>query len=117
MGLGLLLLTAGAFLRFVLGRYAGMLGAYDLPGTVLMVLGVIAIALAVVRHYVGSPYVVRRTANPGNTSVEPAPSPAPTGSAPDPAPTGSAPDPAPTGSAPDPAPTGSAPDPAPTDRS
>ena len=61
MGLGLLLLTAGAFLRFVLGRYAGMLGAYDSPGSILMVLGVLSMAGATLRHYVGLPWIVRRT--------------------------------------------------------
>ena len=50
MGLGLLLLTAGAFLRFVLGRYAGMLGAYDVPGAVLIGLGVACMVLATARH-------------------------------------------------------------------
>jgi len=50
VGVGLLLVTAGAFLRFVLGRYAGMLGAYDVPGGILMSLGVGCIVLALIRH-------------------------------------------------------------------
>ncbi|MBW3085150.1 hypothetical protein KEM60_01347 [Austwickia sp. TVS 96-490-7B] len=53
MGLGLLLLTAGAFLRFVLGRYAGMIGAYDVPGTVLMSVGVACMVAVTVRHVMG----------------------------------------------------------------
>ena len=63
MGLGLLLLTAGAFVRFVLGRYAGMLGAYDAPGAILMGLGVAAMLLATARHVLGTPYVVRSPAH------------------------------------------------------
>lgn len=59
MGLGLLLLTAGAFVRFVLGRYADVLGAYDTPGTVLIVLGLVSMALATVTHAVGRVHVVR----------------------------------------------------------
>ncbi|WP_116115685.1 hypothetical protein [Austwickia chelonae] len=59
MGLGLLLLTAGAFLRFVLGRYEGMLGAYDTPGTVLMCTGVIAMVVAVAQYAIGTPHVER----------------------------------------------------------
>lgn len=60
MGLGLLLLTAGAFLRFVLGRYAGMLGAFDTPGTVLMAAGVASMALATARDLLGGRRAVRR---------------------------------------------------------
>lgn len=60
MGLGLLLLAAGAFLRFVLGRYAGMLGAYDVPGAILMGLGVASMLLATARHYLGIPRLVRK---------------------------------------------------------
>lgn len=66
MGLGLLLLTAGAFLRFVLGRYAGMIGAYDTAGSVLMFLGVAAIAAAILRDVLGTPRVVRRGTPPGS---------------------------------------------------
>lgn len=60
MGLGLLLLTAGAFLRFVVGRYAGMLGAYDGIGTALMVAGVASMVLASARYLLGEPRIVRR---------------------------------------------------------
>ncbi|GAB78577.1 hypothetical protein SAMN05421595_2856 [Austwickia chelonae] len=57
MGLGLLLLTAGAFLRFVIGRYEGMIGAYDVPGTVLMCIGVAAMTVAVAQYAIGVPHV------------------------------------------------------------
>lgn len=60
MGLGLLLLACGAFLRFILGRYAGHLGEWDAQGTVLMVLGVIAMIVGSGHRILGTPRLVRR---------------------------------------------------------
>lgn len=77
MGLGLLLLTAGAFLRFVLGRYAGMLGAYDVPGAVLIALGVACMVLATARHYGATPQPMRRTLPQPVRRTHPQPEPAP----------------------------------------
>ncbi len=60
MGLGLALLVAGGFLRFVLGRYASVQGAYDGWGTLLMVLGVLSIVIAILHWRFGTPRLVRR---------------------------------------------------------
>ncbi|MEP7160605.1 MAG: hypothetical protein ABI746_05845 [Dermatophilaceae bacterium] len=60
MGLGLAFLTAGAFLRFVLGRYQEIHGAYDAWGSLLMLLGVASMAASILRWRLGTPRLVRR---------------------------------------------------------
>ncbi len=62
MGLGLALLVAGGFLRFVLGRYASVQGAYDGWGTLLMALGLLSMAAAILHWRFGTPRLVRNQA-------------------------------------------------------
>lgn len=64
MGLGLLLLAVGAFLRFVLGRYAVMQAAFDFPGTILMIIGAALMIVTVLRCLWGTPVVVLHEVDP-----------------------------------------------------
>lgn len=59
MGLGLLLVMAGAFVRFVLGRYQQVNGAYDAVGSVLLGLGVLSMLVATATWMIGRPRLVR----------------------------------------------------------
>ncbi len=69
MGLGLAFLSAGAFLRFVLGRHQEILGAYDAWGSLLMLLGVVSMAASILRWRLGTPRLVRhdRAADAGGS--------------------------------------------------
>lgn len=74
MGLGLALLTAGGFLRFVLGRYASVQGAYDGWGTLLMALGVLSMAAAILHWRFGTPRLVATPPPRSPTRHRPTPS-------------------------------------------